>query len=84
MPEGLIEAFHDRAVNGEAGAPKWLSTGSGQELILHVGQNLELLTQLAPESVVNRILGPLEKICIPGRSVIESYGGEAAHGVIWP
>ena len=64
--EGLIEAFHDRAVNGETSAAKRLSTGAGQEPILHVGEDLEFLTQLATEPMIDRILGPLKEIRIPG------------------
>src|SRR5580704_9800811 len=66
-----VQPLSDRAVDGEAGAPKWYSARAGDQAVLHEGKNLELFAYLATEAVVDCVLCPFEELGVPSRAVIQ-------------
>ena len=58
QPADSIQAQNNRTIDGETGTPKWFfHRGSRKELVLHEGENIEFLTQLTSEVLIDRILG---------------------------
>jgi hypothetical protein len=55
-----VEALSNRAVDGEPGTPKWFSTRSSDQAVLHEGKNLEFLAHLTTETLFDGTLGPLK------------------------
>src|SRR5258708_2203017 len=80
----LIESLNDRTIDGELAARERRSSRSRKQAILDQRQNLELFTQLAPVSFVDRILGPLEQLRIPDWTVIQGIGRDSANHVVRP
>src|SRR5882724_2287922 len=66
-----VESLGNRAIDGEAGASKCLSTGAGDQAVLHEGKNLKLFAHLTAETVINGVLGPFKQLRVPSRTVIE-------------
>src|ERR1700752_745870 len=78
----LIESLNDGTIDGEAAGCERCSTRRRNQTVLDQSQDLELFTQLSPVSVVNRILGPLVQLSIPGRRVVQGKCRYSAQDVI--
>src|SRR5260370_21802059 len=80
----LVEALNDRTIDGEVAARERGSGRSRKQAILNESQNLELFTQLAPISLVDCILRPLEQLSIPDWTVIQGIGRYSANDIVRP
>src|SRR4051794_25127293 len=65
-----IEPLDDWTIYREPGTPELAAGWACNQAVLNKSQNLEFFPQLAPVSFVNCILGPLEQLSIPDRTVI--------------
>src|SRR5580704_7781874 len=77
-----VEALSNRAVDGEAGTPKWFSTRSSDQAILHEGKNLKLFAHLTTETVLDCIFGPFKQLGIPSGAVIQRDGRDSTKDII--
>src|SRR5882724_1677434 len=82
--ERSVEALNDRTIDGEARAPEGFTTWTGDQAILHEGENLELFTYLTPEALVDGVLGPFEQLGVPVRAVIERDGWDPTQDIVRP
>src|SRR5258708_33127009 len=57
----LMQSLDDWAIDGEASATKRRSARTSQETVLDERQDLELLTKLTTETLIDGIGGPLEE-----------------------
>ena len=80
----LVKAFDDRAVIDHPDTTESRALRPGQQAILHVSQNLELLAQLLAEALLDRGRRPFEDIDVPSRAVVESKRRDPAKDVVRP
>src|SRR6516164_5402838 len=80
----LIEPLNDRAVYGEARTTKRFAARACKEVVLHKGENLELLPQLTAETLADGVLGPFVQVRVPRRAVIESDCWDTTQDVVRP
>jgi hypothetical protein len=66
-----VQPLSDRAVDGEAGAPKWYSARAGDQAVLHEGKNLELFAHLTAEAIVDCVFCPFIELGVPSWAVIQ-------------
>ena len=67
--QGLIEPLNNRTIDGETGASELAAGWARNQAILGKCQDLEFLTHLTSETLVDRVLCPFEQLGVPRRAV---------------
>src|ERR1700674_1249492 len=78
-----VQALSNRAVDGEAGTPKCLSTCPSDQAVSHEGKNLKLFAHLTTETVLDCIFGPFKQLGIPSGAVIQGDRRDSSEGRCW-
>ena len=74
----------DRAVIDHTDTAESRAVRPGQQAILHVSQDLELLAQLLAEALLDRGRRPFEQVDVPSRAIVESKRRDPANDVVRP
>src|ERR1700719_3697187 len=77
-----VQALSNRAVDGEAGTPKWCSTRPGDQAVLHEGKNLELFAHLTAETVLDCVFCPLKQLGVPSWAVIQRDRRDSTQDIV--
>src|SRR6267142_551129 len=77
-----VETLSNRAVDGEAGTPKWFSTRPSDQTVLHEGENLKLFAHLTTEAIRDCVFCPFKQLGIPRRAVIQRDCRDPAKDIV--